>query len=212
MSDVENSSKNQNVEIDESAKKPLNRRQFLIKGATYSVPVVMTVAASPVLANHCSVSGTLSGNLSRPGTDDHICVGLTPGYWGQHPKEWNSLGFYAGDCQYGDMRGSHCKYNAYKDDGTPFDSSILGGKFDDGRFGTDTMMQVIQKGGNDDMYQLGAHACAALLNATKFESDPYTDFGYTPGQIIDMYNSRYRFDPEQLKLDFQLLNERSFGE
>ena len=210
MSDVENTSKNQNVEIDESAKKPLNRRQFLIKGATYSAPVIMTVAASPVLANHCSVSGALSGNLSRPGDDDHICVGLTPGYWGQHPREWNQLGFFAGECEDG-WSGNHCSHNEYKDNGTPFDSG-LGGPFDDSRFGDETMMQVIQKGGNDDMYQLGAHACAALLNATKFENDgdPYTEFGYTPQQIIDMYNARYSIDPEQLKIEFQLLNERSY--
>ncbi len=208
MSNIEDSSENQNTENDDGVKTPLNRRQFLIKSAVYSAPIIMTVAASPVLANHCTVSGTLSGNLSQPGSDDHICVGLTPGYWGQHPREWNSLGFYAGDCVQG-WTGNHCSQNKYADNGTPF-YSALGGPFDDSRFGAETMMQVIQKGGNEDRYQLGAHACAALLNATRFAADPYTDYGYTPLQIIDMYNARYFVDPEQLKIEFQLLNERSF--
>jgi len=105
--------------------------------------------------------------------------------------------------------GKQCKHNDYKNNGTPFDSA-LGGQFDDSQYGNATMMQVIHKGGKDDRYQLGAQACAALLYATKFQNDPYTDFGYSPQQIIDMYNSRYYVDPEQLKLEFQLLNERSF--
>ena len=69
-----------------------------------------------------------------------------------------------------------------------------------------TMMQVIHLGGNDDAYQLGAHACAALFNATKF---PDT-FGYTEQQILDIWYNRDGITrtAEELKILFQTLNER----
>jgi len=177
-------------------------RRRMLKGAVVSVPLIMTVTSRPVLANHCSVSGTLSGNLSTP--HDHICVGLTPGYWGQHPYEWPSP-YYAGDCLDGghDLVGKHCRSNEYQQNGTLFHDHTFG--FIGTLFGDMTMMEVIQQQGYEDKYQLGAHAVAALLNATQFGEE---SFGYTPQQIRDMWASRYLSDPEGLKYDFQLLNER----
>src|SRR5947208_574017 len=58
----------------------LGRRRVLRAGSM--APVVMTVASRPVLGGPAcqSPSGTLSGNLSRPGSID-ICAGRTPEYW-----------------------------------------------------------------------------------------------------------------------------------
>lgn len=184
---------------EDAAEQSSPGRRRLLKGAVVSVPLIMTVTSRPVLANHCTVSGTLSGNLSTP--HDHMCLGLTPGYWGQHPFEWPSP-YYAGDCV-NDVVGNHCKSNEYQQNGTLFHDSSLG--FIGNLFSDDTMMEVIQKMGYSDKYQLGAHAVAALLNATQFGEE---SFGYTPQQIRDMWASRYLSDPEGLKRDYQLLNER----
>ncbi len=179
-----------------------SRRRFL-KGAGIAAPaVIMTVSSRPVLANHCTVSGTLSGNLSNP-DDDHYCAGYTPGYWMNH-TDW-PVPYSPGTCS--DRRGGHCR--AYEN-GTPFHAAYTNGAGQAGSFAGDlygaaSMMEVLAMNGVDDRYQLGAHAVAALLNAAYF--GPET-FGYTVDQIIEMWALRYNVDPEGLKEDFQLLNER----
>ncbi len=174
-------------------------RRRLLKGAAIGTPVIMTLASRPVLATNCSISGNMSGNLSHH--DEFICDGRTPGYWGEHPNEWQPLGYYAGGCKNG-MSGKHCKDHAYEDDGTPFHDMTLG--FAGSRHGSLTMMQVIQLGGNDDDYQLGAHAVAALLNAAYFGQNV---FGYSEDEIRRIYREKELVDPENLKLFFALLNE-----
>lgn len=164
----------------------------------------MTVASRPVLARHCTVSGTLSGNLSNP-NDDHYCAGFTPGYWLNHASDW-PVPYYPGECQSAHGAGGCDSYV----NGTPFHSAYtnsggMRGPFGGDLFGKQSMMEVIRLNGSDDRYQLGAHAVAALLNAVHFGAEI---FGYPPEQIIEMWNARYAVDPEGLKEDFALLNER----
>lgn len=184
------------------------RRRFLLRSAIVgSSPILMSLASRPVLANQCTISGMISGNLSGPQV---ACRGLTPGYWGQHPDQWGPLGYNPGSCVQG-TSGMHCKFNDYGNDGTKFHDPGLG--FSGNLYGSYTMMQVIQMAGgtspnftgSTDPYQLGAHAAAALLNAEYFGPE---EFGYTPNDIRDMWTARYLTDPEGLKLDFQALNER----
>jgi hypothetical protein len=74
---------------------PVNtsRRRFTQVGLSTSV--VMTLASRPAAASFCSHSGSMSGNLSRPGGG--TCYGLTPGYWKNHPESW-SCGYDPGLC------------------------------------------------------------------------------------------------------------------
>lgn len=182
-----------------------SRRRFL-KGAGIAAPaVIMTVSSKPVLARHCTVSGTLSGNLSDP-DHDHFCAGRTPGYWANHGDDWPHP-YTPGRCD--SRHGGSGVCGAYVD-GTPFHSGYANsdgqrGPFGGNLYGSATMMEVLQMSGVDDRYQLGAHAVAALLNALHFGDEI---FGYNEDQIIEMWNVRHLVDPEGLKEDFELLNER----
>ena len=61
-----------------------SRRRF-VTGGVAAVPVVASLMSRPAFANMCTVSGTLSGNLS--GTQVH-CSGLSVSYWAANPKSW----------------------------------------------------------------------------------------------------------------------------
>ncbi len=182
-----------------------SRRRFL-KGAGIAAPaVIMTVSSRPVLARHCTVSGTLSGNLSNP-DDDHYCAGHTPGHWLNHPDEWPAP-YTPGKCK--KTKGGSGLCSSFED-GTPFHAGFANsdgqaGFFGGNLYGGASMWEVLALNGKLDGYQLGAHAVAALLNAAHFGDEI---FGYTEGQIIDMWNLRHLVDPEGLKEDFELLNER----
>ncbi len=176
----------------------MSRRKFS-KAGLLAAPVIYTLASKPAFGNHCSISGHLSGNLSRP--NDHECGGCTPGYWGQHPLVWPSP-YEPGSCT-DRMTGQHCKFNSYNNDGTMFHDSFLG--FDGSLYAGESMMRVIQMAGNEDSYQLGAHAVAALLNSVRLGELVY---GMTPLQVVQLFNDNYSFDPEGLKNTFQMMNER----
>ena len=82
-----------------------SRRRFTRAGLSASV--MMTLASRPALANHCSVSGHMSGNLSRPHAA--VCYGLTPGYWKTHPEDWNAAGYEPGMCNPITRTNGECK-------------------------------------------------------------------------------------------------------
>lgn len=69
------------------------RRRFVLGGAAATTAIV-TLSSRPALANHCSISGMHSGNLSRP--HEVTCKGLTPGCWKTQPA-WPG-GFVVGPC------------------------------------------------------------------------------------------------------------------
>ncbi len=68
----------------------LSRRRF----ATASAPVLLTLANRPAMANMCSVSGRMSGNMS--GANMVKCVGDSPSEWvssGAVPNDYQTIKF-----------------------------------------------------------------------------------------------------------------------
>lgn len=202
-------------------------RRRLAKAGLIGAPLALMVKSRSALAinNACTVSGLDSGNISQSRTGTDPCEtgdykGLTPGYWGQHPDEWAAYGYSCGSCTDG-KSGPHCTYNSYGDNGTKFNDSAKGfyldtcffKKDDQGNYIYDgygnwipeTMMQVVQKEGWDDQYQLGAHTVAALLNSMRFSGN----FPYTPSEVIELYNTYHTSPSDALMLKnvFQTLNE-----
>jgi hypothetical protein len=180
----------QNDAIDQSRRK--------LTGAALGVSAVFTLASRPVWANQCTISGMASGNLSSPGA--LVCAGCTPGYWLNHPMNWPAP-YTAGTCLECQPTGSGNKCKEWDNDGTvfPFPSTFK----EQGK----TMMQVLAMTGNEDPYQLGAHAIAALLNSAATYPGNYS-FGYLPGDILGLWD-KYAFgNPEGLKGMYQSLNER----
>lgn len=168
-----------------------------LTGAALGVSAVFTLASRPVWASQCSISGMASGNLSSPG--GVACAGCTPGYWINHPVNWPAP-YQAGTCLECQATGSGNMCKKWANDGTafPFPSTHYQGK---------SMMQVLAMTGNEDPYQLGAHAIAALLNsAATYPGN--SSFGYLPGDILDLWNQYAASNPEGLKNIYQSLNER----
>lgn len=174
---------------------PVDISRRRLTGAGLGVSAIFTLASRPVWANQCTISGMASGNLSSPG--GAVCAGCTPGYWINHPTNWPAP-YKAGTCLECN-NGGHCK--KWDDDGTifPFPSNFQDDK--------KTMMQVLAMTGNEDSYQLGAHAIAALLNSAATYPGAYS-FGYLPGDIFGLWDKYAASDPEGLKKIFQSLNER----
>jgi hypothetical protein len=59
-------------------------------------------------------------------------------------------------------------------------------------------------GGDPISPNLGFHAVAALLNAAHSS----VNYGYTPGEILDLFKNSYLTNPEALKNSLAMLNER----
>lgn len=175
-------------------------RRRLLRGAA-ATPIIFTLASRPAWGGVCTISVMASDNLSHPGrTDD--CNGCTPGYWKQHPGMWPAP-YEPGTCEEDKENGmgaSGCQ--DYANDGTQF-RHVFGLAHPAGP--NKTMMQVMQLDGNGDPYELGAHAVAAVLNAAYWGAEIY---GYTPDEIVHMYNMRYFEDPQALKYDLEMLNTR----
>ena len=140
---------------------PDSSKRRLIKGVAKAAPVVMAVSSKPALANFCTVSGFLSGNLSNH-DDQHYCGGRSPGYWMNHvTPEMKDVTFKE---VFGD--------NWYGDTGT--------------WMGEPTLYQVLKMNGHEDRYQFGAHAVAAYQNALKFSDYPMSiyDVGDIVSQVL----------------------------
>lgn len=174
---------------------------------------MLSLKARPVLGGGgCTVSGLLSGNLSGPAPS---CEGCTPGYWKNHPGSWPAP-YDPGTCGAGKGKGAGCNTPGGWSGGTRF-ADVFGagglahfslspatGAAIGGDLSRLTLMQVLHLTGGEDPYKLGAHAVAALLNA----AHGGVSFGYTPGEIIDLFDAGYATDPEGTKNGFQLLNEQ----
>ncbi|HSJ80310.1 MAG TPA: hypothetical protein VK910_03770 [Thiobacillus sp.] len=206
-----------------------------LTGAALGVSAVFTLASRPVWANQCTISGMASGNLSKP---QETCDGCTPGYWRvcQHLGSWS--GFQTTDTfnsvfgvtQYVDYKGTPFTLLdvMYLNGGTV---SFLGGPGQGQGKGQDKDKDKVQgndNGSNQEAHpdgapasctsgdafgdlggdpispNLGYHAVAALLNAAHSS----VNYGYTPGEIIDLFKSNYLTNPGALKDSLAMLNER----
>lgn len=210
------------------------RRRFVLGGAAATTTVV-TLSSRPALANHCTISGMLSGNLSRP--HDVTCQGLTPGCWKTQPT-WPGS-YVVGPCNPITKKGGECSdyciptmsqlqdwidngknqqekderaaiVNAYlaelnSNPGTQFTSVFPVATSVPGL----TLMQALWHQDvpcpGSNISPLFSHAVAALFNALYFGKDVY---GYDDGEVIAMVVSRWNSDPGGLLNDLVTLNER----
>lgn len=173
-----------------------SRRQVLIGGLGAS-PIFLTLLSLPAWANHCAISGLISGNVSAPGTD--VCVGLTPGFWKTHLSLWG-CGIEPHD-KFGQV------FAGIKPKILP---AVRGGM---------TLLQAISP---DDKYSktvklatgipvaLWAHCVAGLLNACHFSQPQFNgyEFGYDIVQMKQMVVEGCNGDPARLIIELTQLNER----
>ena len=214
------------AEPTESRKPTVNQSRRRLAGAGISATVLMTLASRNALADHCTVSGMLSGNLSRPDADI-TCRGRTPGYWKTHPESWpkytvgpcNILKTSSGECSdysiateyelsvaVSDGIITQAEKDAYlyqltHSPGTPFSHVFGSGIALDGNL---TLMQALQL---DDPFQpssLMAHAVAAVLNANFYS---YDEFGYTEIDVVNLVRLGIS-SPDLLMSQLVALNER----
>ena len=121
-----------------------NSRRHLLKKISATAPVVMAVSSKPALANFCTVSGLMSGNLSSP-NDIQSCGGLAPAS-------------YIDDSTYGGLEFSTIFSVVWKeDDDTSWDN-------------LKTFNDVLTLPDGEDKYDFGAHAIAAYINAMTVEN------------------------------------------
>ena len=159
-------------------------KRHLLKGVISTAPVVLAVSSKPALANFCTVSGFLSGNLSNPNSQTY-CGGRSPGYWMNHGHSDKSLSFKA---VYGKNWGGN--YSVYSsqmgnDNGPMGNGPQCYPLKDDGTWdGEPTLDTVLHMDGNDDLHQFGAHAAAAYLNSVAF-AGTYPMTTYQVGEIVD---------------------------
>ena len=149
---------------------PDSSRRRLLKGAVGASPIILAVSSKPVLAGWCTVSGFLSGNLSN----HHMktCGGRSPGYWKRrcrlYPEGGDKVTFLY---MFGGVwkRGASNGYEQW-----PMDTT------------TPSFNKVLHWGGDDDLYEFGAHAIAAYMNAKYVSGYGMTteDVGNIVGQIL----------------------------
>ncbi len=197
--------------------------------------IILTLAGKPVWASQCTVSGMMSGNLSAPkGTP---CQGCTPGYWGacQHLDSWfgykptDTFNAVFGVTQYTDCAGnpytlldvlnlngngtktccttSSTKYqknannNQNNNNQNCNQPAGTANKF----CSTNSTGSCPGSIGSDPIStNLGFQAVAALLSA----ANPNVNYGYTAGEIIDMFQKNCQTNGAQLKDTFDMLNNR----
>ncbi|MHB1054226.1 MAG: hypothetical protein ACYCZT_14340 [Thiobacillus sp.] len=187
----------------------INHSRRKLTGAAIGVSAVFTLASRPVWANQCSISGMASGNLSAP---EVRCEGCTPGYWMvcQHLDSWAATGFKPDDV-FNTVFGVTLYINP--ENNKPYTLLEVMGLQGNGN-GTSGAHQpdcsanpqgdAIGKMGPDPVSpNLGFHAVAALLNA----AHPDVNYGYTSGEIIDLFRNNLHRAGE-LKDSLAMLNER----
>lgn len=193
----------QNDAIDQSRRK--------LTGAALGVSAIFTLASRPVWANQCTISGMASGNLSAPQV---TCEGCTPGFWMQcqHLDAWGATTFRPDD-----LFNTVFEVDQYISPQTnqPYTLLQVLGLNGNGNCTPDAEQpncnidpngNAIGHVGCDPISpNLGFHAVAALLSA----AHPSVNYGYTSGEIIDLFKNNYMSNGAALKDSLALLNERS---
>lgn len=192
----------QNDAIDQSRRK--------LTGAALGVSAIFTLASRPVWANQCTISGMASGNLSAPQV---TCEGCTPGFWKQcqHLDAWVATTFRPDD-----LFNRVFGVDQYISPQTNLPYTLLqvlglngnGNCTPDAEqpnCKTDPNGNAIGHTGCDPISpNLGFHAVAALLSA----AHPSVNYGYTSGEIIDLFKNNYMSNGAALKDSLAMLNER----
>ncbi len=215
---TQDSEKNSIEDVGARSDDPTNPTRRRLTGAGLGMSAVFTLASRPVWANQCTISGMASGNLSAPKV---ACRGCTPGYWKvcNHLGSWTATG-YSPTKTFNEVFSVldyvDCKGTAY----TLLDVLHLnGGKkkctgpeanrnqdahpagAPSGCTNGDAFGDL---GGDPISTNLGFHAVAALLSA----AHPGVNYGYTAGELIQLFKNNYKSDPAGLKNSLAMLNER----
>jgi hypothetical protein len=190
-----------------------SRRRFTRAGLSGSV-VLGSLASKPVLGAstyHCTVSGQISGNLSRPGLAADCQIGDPPSVWAMPTTSWPSV-FIKGalpndQCGFTSASGSRPRgtnfngytpsgsvpplINAFFNLGTGSGPSMACSVVVPPTTSTDpsTMLQVLATATaqpSDPQFVLGRVVVASLLNAANFVNYPVT-----PHTIIAMFNATF---------------------
>ena len=172
-----------------------SRRRIATAGL--AAVVLMTVANRPVMgapAQGCTLSAWMSAG-SGPAA---VCSGRTWEFWKANAKAWPAP-YKAGTCKNPGVGAC----TQYESDGTRF-LSVFEQSPPGANFGGLTIMQVLFLDTSNDPNRLGAEAVAALLNA----ADPNIPFGYTTGEIIQLYNNNVGLHPAPLANTLNTLNTR----
>ena len=209
-----------------------------LTGAALGVSAVFTLASRPVWASQCSISGMASGNLSKPQETCEgctpgywrVCQHLDSWSGFQTTDTFNSV---FGVTQYVDCKGTpytlldvmYLNGGSYacglestgtvsflgmadKNDKDKDKVKVNGVNQDahpDGAPADCTSGDAFGNLGGDPISpNLGFHAVAALLNAAHGS----VNYGYSPGEIIDLFKDNYLTNPEALKDSLAMLNER----
>jgi len=182
----------------------LSKRR-LAKVGLLAPTVVASVSGKSAFAsvgttNNCTVSGNLSGNMSRDVTADPCKAsysGHTPGFWKNHPREWVGTGLVPNYCDYKGA-GLHPACNKYDFD-NDFNSdpiflanaTVFTHVFGGLRYGASTCSEVLWFFVKDrsSEHALGAHVVAAYLNAAYYynPNPAMSQFPYSKNDIVALY-------------------------
>ena len=160
-------------------------RRRLIKQAALAAPALFTVSGKPALAaTQCTISGQLSGNLSGPQVS---CEGCSPGYWKQTQNFGNWIAPYSPVDPKTKWTDVFPPFPGMPSDLTLIDALCLSG---------------------DIHKNLAKQAVAALLNGAYARANPGFNFGYTDGEVVDLYEQYYMTDPDLLLNSLDMINNQ----
>lgn len=189
----------------------INQSRRKLTGAALGVSAVFTLASRPVWANQCTISGMASGNLSAP--PGPSCAGCTPGYWSkcQHLDSWVATGFSPNDV-FNTVFGVTQYVNPQNNQ--PYTLLQVLGLHGNGSCTPDVPqpncsahphgLAIGNMGCDPISVNLGFHAVAALLNA----AHPSVNYGYTSGELINLFKNNYLTNSSKLKDSLDMLNNR----
>lgn len=163
-------------------------RRRLAKAGLAAPAVLGVLASRPVLGAppyHCTISGIISGNLSRPKgqTDECGKLGNSPGYWKNNTEAWRGI-------------NPHAPFNSIFADAYCYKShnrnsiELAAAPCLSGYSPNPTLLQVLnaQGGMSAPPYPaLGRAAVASYLNAIQFAPN----YPLTPQRVVVMFNAVY---------------------
>lgn len=175
---------NQDVPNDANETPAVDNARRKLAGTALGVAAVFTLSSRPVWATggqQCTISGMMSGNLSAP--KGSSCEGCRPDYWKGKKDKWE----YRCGVKHTDKFKDVFRCNdLYKKNGRSC-----------------TLYEVLNREGNSD--EMGSQAVAAYLNA----AEPSVNFGYSAGEISELFRQNYLGNGAKLASSLTMLNNRS---
>lgn len=200
---------------------PIDEGRRKLTKASLAAPVVLgTLASRPVLANawNCTISGQISGNVSRPGKVDCATLGQSPSYYaGLAPTAWPGESDFVNNggnprafsnspaTQPVKFTNAFERYNT-NNENTPNATvlDVLQGDWD--LSNNNRTLRVRLVGGFDTAkgILLGQEAVAAYMNAVD-PTNGHPTFPVSGAQVVAMFNavifSGGRYDPTGVNWD-----------